>query len=370
MNGSGFINPTNGVQFSGSLGLRNRIVNGDMRIDQENAGAAVSVNAAAIFNSVDKWRAFGTNAAGVFSIQQQTATPPNGFSHYLRATVTTADAAPAAASIYRINQNIEGNYMADLQFGIAANGKSVSIGFWVRSSLSGVFSGSLVNSAGNRSYPFVFTVNNANTWEYKNIAVPADQAGVWLGGSSLGCYFIIDLGNGANWRGASGAWAAANLNGATGATRLISTLGATFDLTGVQLEPGPAATEFEQRPFGDMLRLCQREFCKSFNHGTAPAQAVGVNTGEHLIISQWAGALGSWSSRVPFPVSMRAAPVITFYNPVAANAFARDESAGANCTATTASNISENGFHFSTVPTAAGAIGNRLKVHWTADARL
>lgn len=350
-------------------GMRNRIVNGDMRIDQANGGAAVSVNAFGPFNSVDKWRAFGTGAAGAFSLQQLSATPPNGFTNYLRATVTTAEAVPAAASLYYLYHKVEGTYCQDLQFGIAANTQSVVLSFVVRSSVAGTYSGALRNSSGNRSYVFQFTINAANTWETKSIAIAADASGTWLTTPGVGLDLGIDLGSGANSRNATSGWQASAIIGATGTTQLIATNAATFDITGVQLEPGVVATPFEQRPLGDMLRLCQREFCKSFSVATAPVVNLGVNTGDHIFMAGIAGATAQFS-RIYFPTAMRAGPTITTYNSSAANGQVRDLTAAADCSGTATFNNSDNGFSVSCTGAAGTTVGGRLSLHWTADARL
>lgn len=353
----------------GSFAGRRRTINGDMRIDQANAGAAVVVNAAGPLFGPDKWTARGTAAAGVFSIQQQAGGPP-GFTNFLRTTVTTADAAPAAASIYFLRHVIEGNYCQDLQMGVAGNAQSLSIGLWVRSSLTGIFSGALSNGAGTRSFVITFNIPAANVWTFIPLVIPADQAGVWTTDNSNGITFVIDLGSGVNARNATVGWQAGNVRGQTGAVSLLATNGATFDLTGVQLEPGTISTPYEQKPLGDELRLCQREFHKSFNQATVPAQNVGVNTGEYSATFAKAGALSQSLPNLPFPVVMRAVPAVTLYNPAAANAQFRDESAAADCSGSATNNISDRNVGFATVGNAGSTAGNLFGVHYTADARL
>lgn len=355
--------------LGGSIGGRNRIVNGDMRIDQANAGAAVSVNAAATFRSVDKFSGFGAGSAGAYSLQQLSATPPNGFTNYLRSTVTTADAAPAAGSGYSLSTVIEGTYCQDLQFGIAANTQSVALGFWVRSSLTGSFSGSLRNSGGTRSYAFSFTIAAANTWQFISVVIPSDTTGTWNTNTSGGITVSFDLGAGTSVRTAANTWTAGSFVGVTGAASLLATLSATFDITGVQLEPGTVATPFEQRPFGDMLRLCQREYEKSFLIATAPVTNVGSNTGEQ----QFAAGIAAAASDIAyteFQVNKRAAPTITYFNPNAANAQVRDQTATADATATAATNNTERGFLTTCTGNIATVVGNKLAFHYTADARL
>ena len=273
--------PNSAPSVIGGLGFRNRVINGDMRIDQRNEGASVSVSTGGQPYGVDRWNGQGTAAAGVFSLQRSTSTPPAGFTNFTRITTTTADASPAAGSVYNFRHQIEGNNLQDFQFG-AATAKTVTISFWVRSSLTGTFSGAFANNAFNRGYPFTYAISVANTWEQKSIAIAGDTTGTWLTDNGIGLRVYFDLGSGSNFRGTAGAWAASGLIGATSAVRVISTVSATFDLTGVQLEVGNAATEFERRPFGQELELCFRYFRRyasdASNHCLLPGYALANAT--------------------------------------------------------------------------------------------
>jgi hypothetical protein len=233
-------------------GTRNRIINGDMRIDQRNAGAsAANING----YGLDRWTSF--NVANSFSMQRSTVAPA-GFTNSLLLTTTTS-ATPAAADYRYLSQLIEGFNVADLAYG-TASAVTIALSFWVRSSLTGTFSGALKNSAENRSYPFTFSVSSANTFEYKTITIPGDTSGTWLADSGIGLRVVFDLGSGSNRKGTAGAWAGVNADGATGAVNLVATNGATFYITGVQLEPGTVATPFERRSYGQELALCQRYY--------------------------------------------------------------------------------------------------------------
>ena len=363
----------NGVpqgSVASSSGIKNRILNGDMRIDQQRAGAAVTVNAAAVFHSVDKFQGFGTAAAGTFTMQRQTATPPAGFSHYLRLTTATVDGAPAAGSNYRLQTFIEGLYLPDFRMGLAS-AVMFSVGFWVRTALSTAtpFSGSIKNSAQNRSHPFTFIISAANTWEFKSIQIPGDIAGVWLTDTGIGLQLTIDLGSGATARGPAGVWAGANYSAATGGIGIINSPAATFDITGIQVEAGSASTAFEQIAFGEMVRLCQREFNKSFRVETAPAQNIGVNSGESSGPAG-RGAAGFCYWMIFWPVIMRATPTVTFFNPGAANAEARDYVLGGDCAATVPNFQTERGCSVNCNSNAGTPVGAALLIHYTADARL
>jgi len=185
-------------------GFRNRIINGDMRIDQRNAGAAVTINSAAVTYSVDRWAGYGQGSAGVFTLQQST-TVPTGFINSLKVTVTTADASIAASDFYTLQQRIEGFNVADLGWG-TANAKTVTLSFWVRSSLTGTFSGALVGAAFARSYPFTYSISAANTWEQKTVTVAGDTSGSWVTNNGTGLVVYFDLGSGSDYEGTVNAW--------------------------------------------------------------------------------------------------------------------------------------------------------------------
>jgi hypothetical protein len=240
------------------IGFRNRIINGDMRIDQRNAGASLTVNAGGAFFPVDRFFGYGQATDGVFTVQRST-TAPAGFTNSIIATITTADASIGAAQEYGISQNIEGFNVADLGWG-TANAQTITLSFWVRSSVTGTHSGSLSNNAYNRAYAYSYTISAANTWEYKTINITGDTTGTWLNNNNAGIRVRWNVGSGSTWLGTAGAWGSSFLNGATGSVQLISTSGATWFITGVQLEAGSVATPFERRPFGTELALCQRYF--------------------------------------------------------------------------------------------------------------
>jgi hypothetical protein len=297
---------------SGGLpGMRNRIINGAMVIDQRNAGASISVssNTGNQFGA-DRFLVQGTSAEGVFTAQQLSSTPPTGFKNYVRIQTTTASASPASGSLYAMSQIIEGFNIADLGFG-AAGASTVTFSFWIRSSLTGTFSGSLKNgNAYNRSYPFTYAISAANTWEYKTVTVAGDTSGTWQTGNLGGLIVYWDLGCGSSLLSTANSWQGANYNGVTGSTRLISTLNATLDVTGVQLEKGSTATSFDYRPYGTELALCQRYFEKSVSIDTA----ILTNTVATFYGNMQSSiANGIWYLTIPFKVTKRAAPTVTTY---------------------------------------------------------
>ena len=244
-----------------SMGFRNRIINGGMVIDQRNAGA--SVTPAASTYTLDRWR-FGCPSARM-SVQQNagSVTPPDGFRNYIGATTTSAYT-PGAAEAFTIAQFIEGNNVADLMLG-TANAKTFTLSFWVRSSLTGTFGAAFSNENGaTRSYPFSYTISAANTWEFKTVTVTGDTSGTWGTTTGVGLGVFFSLGAGSNFVGTAGAWATGDLRTVSGATSVVGTNGATFYITGVQLEAGSVASPFERRDYGRELMMCQRYYEQGF----------------------------------------------------------------------------------------------------------
>ena len=272
-------------------GFKNRIINGDMSIDQRNNGSSVTQTASAVY-TLDRWQMFG-DVTSKFSIQQNagSVTPPSGFTNYLGVTSLSAYTL-ATDDRFFVRQKIEGFNTADLNFG-KATATPVTLSFWVRSSLTGTFGGSLQNGAGDRSYPFTFTINSANTWEYETITIAGDTSGTWLTTNGIGLVVNFGLGvQGSTYAGTAGAWNSNNNYSATGATSVVSTNGATFYITGVQLEKGANATSFDYLPYGTELQLCQRyyqrftgtgTFCSSCSPGIA---WISTNTSNHTSVFQ------------------------------------------------------------------------------------
>jgi hypothetical protein len=238
------------------VGFRNRIINGAMQIDQRNAGVSVTINTLNVY-TIDRWSASESSGA-VFTVQQDSSAPA-GFVNSARVTITTADATISAAEYNTFQQRIEGFSIADLGWGTAA-AHPVTLSFWVRSSLTGTFGGAFTNGAYNRSYPFTYTISNANTWEYKTITIAGDTTGTWLTTNGIGIQVYFDLGSGTDNTGTAGAWVGAGNIGADSTVQLATTLSATWQVTGVQLEKGSTATSFDYRPYGTELALCQRYY--------------------------------------------------------------------------------------------------------------
>ena len=280
----------------GYTGFRNRIINGGFLIDQRNSGASTTPTVDATY-TLDRWQV-SLSQASKFSIQQNagSVTPPTGYKNYAGITSLSAYAV-LATDYFMLNQPVEGLNVWDLGWG-AAGAAPVTLSFWVRSSLTGTFGGAVQNSAQNRSYPYSYTINSANTWEFKTIVIPGDTTGTWLTTNGVGLFVRFALGVGANFSGTAGAWAGSQLFSATGATSVVGTNGATFYITGVQLEKGSVATPFEFRQFGTELALCQRYYYR------ITSQAAG----DYFVITAFAIGTTQAFGFSTFPVQMRTKP--------------------------------------------------------------
>jgi hypothetical protein len=287
----------NGAAVSGFTGFKNRIINPEMDIDQRNNGASVTMSAAQVY-TVDRWWSF-EDTDGTMTAQRSTVAPA-GFTNSLLCTTTSADASLGATQRVVIAQSIEGFNMADLGWG-AAGAQTVTLSFWVRSSLTGTFGGAVKNSSvPSRSYPFAYTISAANTWEQKSITVPGDTTGTWNTDNTTGIQLQFGLGVGSTYSGTAGAWAASDLNSVTGATSVVGTNGATFYITGVQLERGSNATSFEFRDYGRELILCQRYY-----------QQWGGNTGNERLATGFNYSTTQMRIDIPLVVTMRTTPTLT-----------------------------------------------------------
>ena len=278
-------------------GTRNRIINGDMRIDQRNAGAAVTINTGADTYTLDRFIA-GAFGGGAFTVQRST-TAPTGFTNSLLATVTTVDSSIAAGDFYSIHHRIEGNNVSDLCFG-TASAKQFTVSFWVRSSVTGTYSLALGNNANNRWIIKTFSIAAANTFEYKTLTFTADTSGTWETGTSTGLWLWWSLGSGTTYQGTADAWTGSTILTTSAATNWISNSGATFYITGVQLEAGSVATPFERRSYGQELALCQRYYYAHVRGGSLN-WGVGTYYSSTLI-----------ATHIYFPVSMRSTPALDY----------------------------------------------------------
>lgn len=294
-------------------GFRNRIINGDMRIDQRRNGASVTASSGVLY-TLDRWSTLFSQSSK-YTVQRNAGgiTPPNGFSNYLGVTSLSAYTVNSTDYNFLI-QIIEGFNASDLGWG-TANAQTVTLSFWVRSSLTGTFSGSVRNGAGSvRSYAFPYTINSANTWEFKTITIAGDTSGVWPSENTPWGSVTFCLGSGSTRLGAAGSWQGADLDGVTGTTSVVGTNGATFYVTGVQFEAGAVATPFERRDYARELMMCQRYYQQLGNSSYVTLGAGLQHSTTTSVVS------------VPFLCPMRATPTSTFANLIATDRISADAS--------------------------------------------
>ena len=274
----------------GYCGSKNRLINGGMVIDQRNAGASVTPANGAY--TLDRY-VVGAQQASKFSVQQNAGavTLPVGFSKYLGVT-SLSSYSVLAADFFEVGQIIEGQNIYDLAWG-TANAKTVTLSFQVYSSLTGSFGGNILNSGETRCYPFIYSIPVANTWTSISITIAGDTSGTWLTTNGVGIRVDFSLGMGTTYSGTAGAWAAANYASATGATSVVSTNGATWYVTGVQLEQNTVATPFERRLYNTELANCQRYYFVA-----ASGNSVAYATGSYQTTTYV-------EAMVNFPVQMR-----------------------------------------------------------------
>ena len=279
---------------------RNRIINGNMAINQRNAGASITGNSGAY--PVDRWETYATQSSKLTC--QQSTTVPSGFKNSVLYTSSSAYSV-TASDYFSVSQRIEGYNVSDLNFG-TASAATVTLSFWVRCSLTGTFGGACHNNAFNRAYPFTYTISAANTWEQKTVTIAGDTTGTWTTDNSVGLEVGFSLGCGSTGLGTPGAWTAtSNIYGATGQVNLVGTSGATFYITGVQLEVGTVATPYEMQIYSDQLAQCQRYYYR-------------INAGSNYT-KFGVGLCGTTSSTiisVPLPVTMRTYPTTLDFSAV------------------------------------------------------
>jgi hypothetical protein len=386
------INFTAGMQIGGQDttfgGMRNRIINGNMVVDQRNVGNSQTFSSDGVYG-IDRWQMYGYpyNASSTTMQQVSPPTALSGFTSCMKVTSTGANTLNSL-SYTSVCQQIEGLNTIDLAWG-TASAKPVTLSFWVYSSLTGTFGGSLQNSVRSRSYPFTYTISSANTWEQKTIIIPGCTDGAWVVTSGVGIQVGFQTGVGATYSGtATGSWQNANYWGATGATNMITTNGATFYLTGVQLEKGSAASAFEQLHYGHILALCQRYFSKSFGQGTAPSNGSSGTT-----FSTYTGIYSSplyrpggggtpptandtttppsqFGSPILFPVIMRVTPSVTLYGNSSSQWFGQGAgNTSGSWSAPALYNISDRCFQAGTSWISVDSAG-AMYGHWTAQAEL
>jgi hypothetical protein len=349
---------------SNNVTFRNRVINGAMVLDQRNAGASVTVNNNQQF-PVDRF-IVQSSTSTQFTAQQST-TAPTGFYNSLLITTSSAN----ASAFNAVWQRIEANNTNDLGLGTAA-ASTFTVSFWVRSSVTGTFGFYLQNNASSYSYVTTYTINTANTFEYKTITVVGPTAGTWLTTNNCSLQVAWSLGGTGGTTSTLGSWQAANVYNATGSTGISNTASATFYITGVQLEAGTTASPFEYRQYGTEFVLCQRYFETSFIGGVSTTNTDGNGI---ISIMGFSGATTTsflGVAPVQYRVSKRATPTITIYdlasprNSGALHRFQLGVSGNNNQNAT----VSDNGYIGFNCYSSGTAAGSGIAFHYTSSAEL
>ncbi len=333
---------------SASQTALNKIINGNMLVAQYGTtGTAV---AGGSYLACDRWKAWEASDAAV-TVSQETDGPTGKFTKCLKYNITTADASITAAQFGMVRQMIEGHNIIDLGFG-TASAQSVTISFWVKSSLTGSHGAALNNGNEDRSYPFAYTVSSANTWEYKTVTIPGDTSGTWDTDSTAGMIVTFGLGAGTDYQGTADAWQAGNKFQPSSTVQNIGTI-SNWNVTGVQLEAGGAASNFEQLQYGQQFALCQRY------HQVMEA---GVNAYSTTGITGFS-----------FSTHMRAAPTLTFSFGGVANRVYRIDTGATSDLSVSATVITDNNFvslYASSPGSWAGAAGVGFRSTFVFSAEL
>jgi len=353
------------------FGFKNRIINGAIVIDQRQAGSNVAASAASNggYHTADRWASSLTQSSKLTF--QQVADAPTGFKYSMKLT-SVSSYTPLSSDYFGVMQLIEGYNVADLDYGLST-AKATSLSFWVKSSITGTFSGSLY-SATNKGNPFSYTISAANTWTYVTINnIVGDTAtALYSTTNGIGLYVYFSFGAGSSQLGSAGTWQNGTILGVTGQTNHIATNGATLQITGVQLEKGTQATSFDYRDYGNELRMCQRYYEKSY----APAVPVPTNASNNA----YSGfpttvtiANGLVFGVVSFKVQKRADPTVVTYSYASSTVSVTSTYAGTDQAAGSAGvsipNVNNfniyNGSGGTITPTSGGFV-----VHWAASAEL
>lgn len=345
---------------AGPLSNRNLIINGAMQVAQR-ATQVTGVTGDGYY-TCDRWRLFLLNL-GTLTLDQATDAP-EGFTKSFKVTCTTADASPAATDYSLILQFIEAQNLQHLKYG-TSNAENLIVSFWVKSNKTGDASFEIIQKDNSdRQFTTSYTINSADTWEYKTIAIPGDPSGLINDDNDIGLQIVWWLNSGSDYTGGTHN---ATWETFTNTNRNATNLGVggatndNFAITGVQLELGDVATPFEHRSFADELQKCQRYYEKSYNIDTPP----GTNAGSLSSVEDFYAAINV-PARVRFSVSKRNDPSMEVYDIVGNSGRYTINISTHNAVPLAVDNTGNSGFKLFTNSTAQ----SRATFHWTADAEL
>ena len=350
--------------------FRNIIINGDMSIAQRGTSQASITSTQYLLDR----HLFNIVGQGTWTMSQDTDVPSGqGFYNSFKLACTTADASPAAADYLQYQHRLEGQMLQYIKKG-TSNAESLTCSFWVKSNKTGTYIAELYDIDNTRQISKSYTIDSADTWEKKTLTFVGDTTGALDNNNARS--FDLNLFFGAGSDRSSGtlntSWGAnVQANRAVGQVNLADSTSNYINITGVQLEAGTTASDFEFLPYDVNLGRCQRYYQKSFDIGTAPAQNIGIQTGELSFPSTKGSSTATTiSQKYNFPVRMRASPTMTGYNSNSANSQVRDVTASADCSSTSFASNKETGFYVSCTTSSSTSVGNYLSIHFTASAEL
>jgi len=362
----GTINGLTSINGGQVGGRRNLVINGEMQVSQR-----VGTTATATANGsylIDRFSTY-VNGGGAYTVQQVTDTPA-GFKNAAKVTITTADSSLAAGDYYVMQYRAEGVDIAHLNCG-TSDAETVTLSFWVKSSLTGNFGGAMRNGAADRNYPYLYNIAQANTWEKKSITLTLDTTGTWLTTTGQGLVFMWDFGSGTNFQGTADQWQAGNFHSAASQVKLIATNSSTWYVTGVQLETGSTATDFEHKSFGEELSLCQRYYEKSYDYDVVAGTTTYI--GMHLMggnVAATAGTSHISGPTIPFQVPKRDNPTIVAYDQAGNSGKCQRFQLGSHNTDNQAISVQSIGTNNFRYITSSSSNSTGTQAHFTADSEL
>lgn len=349
-----YIDPSTGVANINMAPFRNKLINGSMRISQRYALASTGNQSASLY-TVDRWKLTIAGGGSIAAVQATTV-PTTAFTHSLQLTVGTADTSLAASDKYDLRQTIEGNNIYDLAFGTAA-AQTFTVSFWVRSSVTGTYAIAFQNGGGTRSYVTTYTIAAANTWQFVSLTIPGDTTGTWATDNTAGLACIWSLStNGSGVQTATlNAWQGVTAQSPTSpaAVNWIGTAGATFFITGVQLEAGTVASATEVRAHGVELALCQRYYQIILS---------GLYATQHYLLMGQAYSATAAAIIVALPVIVRAAPTLG-YSVVSDFALGNAGATSVTVTGISTSSTSINGLQLGITVASGLVAGNATRLY-------
>jgi len=352
-----------GAATAGTITGRNLIINGAMNVAQRGTSAAGLTDGGEPYQTIDRFRFVEQGSPTYALTMSQSSTAPAGFANSLKLDITTAQGSLAVADALAVDTLIEAQNLQQLAYG-TSSANTATLSFWVRSNKTGTYVVYFYQYDDDRATTHSYTINSADTWEYKTIVVPADTVGIIDNNNDRGIAVRWVLASGTNYTSgtASTAWAAdvaanryAGLN-----VNLADDTANEWYLTGAQLEVGSTATDFEHRGYGDELARCERYFQKSYEYGTS----IGTNTSVGCLQTRSSGT--GWIAQSYLTTPLRAHPTVTSYSTDGTSGKIRDFSGGTNPNATIGAD-SESSINISA---SVGGDAHSAGAQWTVDAEL